>query len=271
MSLQPIVKWAGGKRQLLSSLITYLPSSYKNYYEPFIGGGALLFHLTPTKAVVNDINPQLINIYQQLQRDPSSLEKEIQELDNHFIDNSYYLDIRTQYNDCLQKGELSVHSAALMIWLNKHCFNGLYRVNKQGLFNVGFNKNTNKTLVGYDYLSTSKFLQIVTIYNKDFEDVCSTVEKDDFVYFDSPYLPKSKTANFTAYSKDGFTEEDHIRLSNLYKKLDKKGAKLMLSNNNVPKVKELYEGYRIIPLITKCSINSDGSNRTSKEVLVINY
>ena len=162
----------------------------------------------------------------------------------------------------------------MMIWINKHCFNGLYRVNGKGLFNVPYNNNdmahsmdeVNLINIGY-YLSNAD----VQIKCEDFEEVCKNVKKGDFVYFDSPYIPVSPTASFVDYAKDGFSIEDHKRLAELFKRLDKIGAKVMLSNHNVPLVYELYDGFDIEPIDVRRNINSDAKKRTGKEVIITNY
>ena len=161
-----------------------------------------------------------------------------------------------------------------MIWINKHCFNGLYRVNGKGLFNVPYNNKVRGKSIDEENLNAiSEFLQSydISIYCKDFEIVCRDVQRDDFVYLDSPYVPVNDTADFTDYTKDGFTLEDHERLAELFHRLDSIGAKVMLSNNDVPLVHSLYSGYNIQKLDVKRMINSNAAKRTGKEVLITNY
>lgn len=274
LKLNPFVKWAGGKKQLIDRLSARMPDSYERYYEPFIGGGALLLHLMPTKAVINDTNEQLLNVYRQLKNDEEAVIKAVRALDAIPCDKERYLETREEYNKKIQEHALDAECAALMIWINKHCFNGLYRVNSKGLFNVPYNNKKNGTSINEEnlrgignYLRTNE----VVIREGDFADACEDVKEGDFVYFDSPYVPVSETANFTDYTKDGFTLEDHKRLAELYKQLSEKGVKAMLSNHNVPLVHQLYEGFNIEVVSVKRAINSDASKREGKEVIITNY
>lgn len=272
--MKPFVKWAGGKGQLLDKLKDRFPDRYDTYYEPFLGGGALLLDTRPTRAVVNDINEQLINVYRCLKLEPRDVIREIKHIDAKPCNKDYYLEMRDRYNYKIANKELDAECAGLMIWINKHCFNGLYRVNSKGLFNVPYNSNdranamdeVNLVNIGY-YLSEAN----VEIRCEDFESVVSGAKEGDFVYFDSPYVPVSETASFTDYTKDGFTLEDHKRLAELFRRLDKKGVKVMLSNHNVPLVHELYEGYYIECVDVRRNINSDSKKRMGKEVIVTNY
>lgn len=270
----PFVKWAGGKKQLLGVLRERMPSSYNKYYEPFIGGGALLLDVQPTHAVINDINEQLLNVYRQLKLDADAVISEVQALDSIECDVEHYNLMRAEYNRKITLKELDSHCAALTIWINKHCFNGLYRVNSKGLFNVPYNNKTGGTSMNEENLrSLGKFLneRAIEIRHGDFESACEDVQAGDFVYFDSPYIPVSKTANFTDYTKDGFTYEDHCRLAKLYKKLDAAGVKVMLSNHNVDLVYELYKGFKIESVNVKRAINRDATKRVGKEVIITNY
>lgn len=271
--MTPFVKWAGGKGQLVDKLLARVPKKFNRYYEPFVGGGALLLALAPKKATINDSNEQLINVFNQLQRNIEGVMTVIRELDSIECDKERYYSIRDQYNKKISAGELDEECAGLMIWMNKHCFNGLYRVNRKGLFNVPYNNK--KTGHSFDednlrhigeYLRKNK----VNINCMDFEKICSRVRPGDFVYFDSPYVPISTTANFTDYTADGFTMKDHERLAVLFRKLAEKGVKVMLSNHNVPLVKELYEGFIIEEVDVKRLINSDVNKRTGKEVIIRN-
>lgn len=272
--ITPPLKWAGGKTQLLQEINKRLPKKFNRYFEPFIGGGAVLFNIRPTNAVINDINEALINLYLHLRDNNEQLIKEINNLDNKVADKEYFLLNRENYNKKLLNSEYDIELAALMIWLNKHCFNGLYRVNSKGLFNVPYNNRQqgksiiedNIKVIGY-YLNNNN----VTILNNDFEEACLGVKAGDFVYFDSPYLPISDTAYFTDYNKNGFTMSDHKRLAGLFAKLDKLGAKIMLSNNDVPLIYELYGDYQLTALEVKRMINSKASNRRGREIIVTNY
>ncbi len=234
----------------------------------------MLLYVRPVDAVINDTNRQLLNVYRQLKWSPETVISSVNALDKDPCDKSRYLLLRKRYNSKMKSCELDAECAALMIWINKHCFNGLYRVNSDGLFNVPYNNKADGASVDEDnlrnigaYLQTHK----VDIREGDFEEACADVRPGDFVYFDSPYVPVSDTANFADYTKDGFTLEDHERLSVLFRKLDELGVKLMLSNHDVPLVRKLYGNYRIESVDVRRGINSVASKRTGKEVIVTNY
>ncbi|NCC87664.1 MAG: DNA adenine methylase [Clostridia bacterium] len=270
----PFVKWAGGKKQLLDRLKERLPESYGTFYEPFIGGGALLLDVQPNKAIINDTNEQLLNVYRQLKLDAEAVINSVNLLDAEACDTDRYMALRAYYNKKIVANELDSECAALMIWINKHCFNGLYRVNSKGLFNVPYNNKAGGVSIDADNLrNIGIYLRSndIEIRQGDFEVACSDVVRGDFVYFDSPYIPVSDTANFTTYTKDGFSFEDHKRLANLFRRLDSIGAKVMLSNHNVPLVHELYDGFKIESVDVRRAINRDASKRVGKEVIVTNY
>ena len=270
----PFVKWAGGKTQLLEQLKNRMPDSYNLFYEPFIGGGAFLFSIQPKKAIINDSNEQLINAFKQLKYNTDSVINIVKDFNSRTCDKEYYLQLREQYNKKIASNELDAECAALMIWINKHCFNGLYRVNSKGLFNVPYNNSaTAKTISEENLINIGRYLteNDIKIRLGDFEAACFDCSKGDFVYLDSPYIPVSKTAYFTDYTKDGFSYEDHKRLSELFRNLDKKGIKVMLSNNDVPLVYELYDGFNIENVDVRRNINSNANKRTGKEVIITNY
>lgn len=270
----PFVKWAGGKKQLLDRLEPRMPETYERYYEPFIGGGALLLDVQPELAIINDTNEQLLNVYRQLKLDAEAVINAVNVLDADSCDTACYLATREKYNAKIKAHELDAECAALMIWINKHCFNGLYRVNSKGLFNVPYNnKATGVSIDATNLRNIGLYLQSrdIEIRQGDFEDACMDVAPGDFVYFDSPYVPISETANFTDYTKDGFSLEDHKRLAALYKKLAAQGTKVMLSNHNVPLVHELYSGFTIEEVDVRRAINRDAAKRSGKEVIITNY
>lgn len=272
--LSPFVKWAGGKKQLLDKLKARAPESFGTYYEPFIGGGAFLLDFQPKKAIINDVNEQLLNVYRQLKIDADAVIAIVQEYDAVECDTDYYLSVRDKYNGKITAHELDAECAALMIWINKHCFNGLYRVNSKGLFNVPYNNKAGGSSIDAENLrAIGRYLRgaEIEIRQGDFEIACEDVQPGDFVYFDSPYVPVSETANFTDYTKDGFSLEDHRRLAELFRKLDEKGVYVMLSNHNVPLVHELYSGFTIEAIDVRRSINRDASKRVGKEVIITNY
>lgn len=270
----PFIKWAGGKKQLLPLLKAHMPSTFHRYYEPFIGAGALFLAVQPQNAVINDVNSQLLNVYQQLKIDAEAVIHKLKKWDAITCDKSYYLEMRNLFNQKIASHELDTECAALMIWINKHCFNGLYRVNSKGLFNVPYNNKAHgPSMNDENLIHIGKYLNAahIEIREGDFEDACIDIQPGDFVYFDSPYIPVSQTANFTDYTKDGFTYKDHRRLATLFKKLSHAGVKAMLSNNNVDLIYELYDGFHIIPIDVRRAINRDASKRTGKEVIVTNY
>ena len=272
--LTPFVKWAGGKSQLLEELKARIPADFNRYFEPFIGGGAMLFATQPSSAVINDVNGQLLNVYRRLKSDAAAVIETLKKYDAEVCDKDMYFRLRAKYNGKIAAGENDVECASLFIWLNKHCFNGLYRVNSKGFFNVPYNNKTTGASADYnnlaaigEYLSASN----VDIRQGDFAKACEDASAGDFVYFDSPYLPVSATANFVEYAKDGFGMEDHKRLAALAKELSGKGVKVLLSNNDVPLVYELYAGFKIDKINVRRSINRDATKRTGCEVLIYNY
>lgn len=272
--MSPFVKWAGGKKQLLDRLKERAPVNFGTYYEPFIGGGAFLLDFQPEKAIINDVNEQLLNVYLQLKIDAEAVITAVAKYDAVDCDTDYYLSVRSEYNRKIAAHELDAECAALMIWINKHCFNGLYRVNSKGLFNVPYNnKNGGSSVDAENLRAIGRYLREaqIDIRQGDFEAACADVKPGDFVYFDSPYVPVSETANFTDYTKDGFSLEDHRRLAELFRRLDKIGAYVMLSNHNVPLVHELYEGFKIEVVDVRRNINRDASKRVGKEVIITNY
>ena len=273
-NIMPFVKWAGGKRQLLSQIKERMPEKYNNYFEPFVGGGAVTFELLPANAQINDINKALINAYRRICEVPEDFIKAINRLDNEMWEDGkkYYYSLREQYNDKLMKAEFDVELAALFVFINKHCFNGLYRVNGKGMFNVPYNNSRRLSIDEDNIMSVSKYLSSVTIKEGDFEDACSDAKKGDFVFIDSPYAPLNPTS-FESYTKEGFDIESHKRLSKLYDELTARGCYCMLTNHNTDLINELYgnKGYKIDVVSVKRMINSDASNRVGEEVVICNY
>lgn len=273
-SVAPFVKWAGGKRQLITQIRERMPEKYNDYYEPFVGGGAVIFDLLPANALINDINKALINTYITICNEPDAFLKEVNRLDNDMWEDGkkYYYSIREHYNDKLMRSEYDVELAALFVFINKHCFNGLYRVNGKGLFNVPYN-NSRRVSVDEDVIiATSEYLRGVTIIDGDFEQACKNAKKGDFVFIDSPYAPLNPTS-FESYTKEGFDIESHRRLARLYDELTKRGCYCMLTNHNTELINDLYgnKGYTIDVVSVKRMINSDASNRVGEEVIICNY
>ena len=274
--VRPFVKWAGGKGQLLEKLETYKPKSFLKYFEPFIGGGSFFFKLAPSIAVINDSNEQLMFAYECFKNKESfeNLKKELRCMEEKHSEEFYY-EIRAMDQD---KGfdSLPIYKkAARMIYLNKACFNGLYRVNSKGFFNVPFGKkakvktfdedNFNRI---YNYFATHE----VKILSTDFVDAVRDVKANDFVYFDPPYDQPENKHSFTAYSKNDFGKEQQALLAEVFKDLDKRGAFVMASNHNTPFISEIYKGYNLHLVEAKRMINSNPNGRGNVEELIItNY
>lgn len=273
-NVAPFVKWAGGKRQLLPQIKERMPKEFNNYYEPFVGGGAVTFELLPANALINDINSALINAYRQICDAPEHFLNEIKRLDSEMWEDGkeYYYHLRDRYNDKLMKAEFDVELAALFVFINKHCFNGLYRVNGKGLFNVPYNNSRKASVDEKSIMEISEYLQNVTIQEGDFETACATAGRGDFVFIDSPYAPLNPTS-FESYTKEGFDIESHKRLARYFDELTKRGCYCMLTNHNTELINELYgnKGYTIDVVSVKRMINSDASNRVGEEVIIRNY
>ena len=273
-SVAPFVKWAGGKRQLLNQIRERMPENYNNYYEPFVGGGAVVFDLLPKNAVINDINKALINTYRQICNSPDEFLGIINQLDLEMWEDGkeYYYSLRERYNDKLILEEYDVEVSALFVFINKHCFNGLYRVNSKGLFNVPYNNSRKKSVDEESIYAVSSYLKNITIMNGDFQTACDTANRGDFIFLDSPYAPLNPTS-FESYTKEGFDIESHRRLADLFDRLTDRGCYCMLTNHNTELIRELYgnKGYRIDVVSVKRMINSDASNRIGKEVIICNY
>ena len=273
-SVAPFVKWAGGKRQLIPQIRERMPEKYNDYYEPFVGGGAVIFDLLPANALINDINKALINTYRTICNEPDVFLKEVNRLDNDMWEDGkkYYYFIRECYNDKLMRSEYDVELAALFVFINKHCFNGLYRVNGKGLFNVPYNNSRRVSIDEDVIMATSEYLRGVTIKDGDFEQACKNAKKGDFVFIDSPYAPLNPTS-FESYTKEGFDIESHKRLAKFYDELTARGCYCMLTNHNTELINELYgnKDYKIDVVSVKRMINSDASNRVGEEVIICNY
>jgi len=270
--VQPFLKWAGGKRQLLSEIRKYVPKNYATYYEPFIGGGAVLFDLQPKTAIVNDSNTDLINVYETIRNDVETLIKEVKK---HKNTKEHFYKIRELDRSKKFEAMNNAEKAARIIYLNKTCYNGLFRVNSQGQFNVPFGKYKNPEFVNEIILrAVSHYLNLsnITFLNEDFATSLKRIKKNSFVYFDPPYDPVSDTSSFTGYTLDGFDHNEQIRLKEICDSLDKKGCKFLLSNSATPFIKELYSNYKIEVVQVGRAINSVASKRGKiDEVLVRNY
>jgi DNA adenine methylase len=271
--VSPVVKWVGGKRQLLAEIMQHVPTNIGAYYEPFVGGGAVLFRLQPQRAVINDINSEIINVYRVIKSKPEEL---IEELRCYQNEKDYYYEVREKDRDKdLYNSMSDIEKASRVLFLNKTCYNGLYRVNSSGEFNspFGYYKNpniTNETTIK----AVSKYFQEsdIDILNQDYEDVVKSATKNDFVYLDPPYYPISDSSSFTGYTRNGFDEDQQERLKKVCDCLDRSGVKFLLSNSYCPFIKELYKGYEFVEVSAKRAVNSNPHNRGEiKEYLVKNY
>ena len=272
---KPFVKWAGGKRQIIDKLLKYAPEEFDTYYEPFVGGGAFLFELSPKNAVINDYNKELMNVYECI-KDSDKFDKMCKELNNHEANHSeeYYYQIRNLDRDKNKFNKLADYKrAARTIYLNKACFNGLYRVNSKNEFNVPFGKKSKvNTYEGQNLGIICGYLNYnnIKLLSTDFEEAVKDAKKGDFIYFDPPY--DSDTSTFNSYTEDGFGKEEQKRLAVVYKKLTDKGCYVMLSNHNTKLVNELYKEFNINVIEAKRNINSNGAKRGKvEEVIITNY
>lgn len=284
VKLKPFLKWAGGKTRLLSFIKSNIPSKYNRYIDPFVGAGSLMFELSPDRAVINDINRSLINVYEQIRDNPKDFLMIYGTLCNSKWDDkeSYYYYVRDLYNRKLISGRYDVAMASLMVYLNRSCFNGLYRVDSRGLFNVGYGgivRSNNSRYFSEDYIySMSEYLKSVEIHSGDFYNMIDYVKGGDFVFIDSPYLPlESKYGDidsFVKYSKDGFDYASHLRVVDFYDKLNAKGCYVMATNHSSDLLYELYgnKGYRILEVDVRRSLNiSNKARKVAKEVVICNY
>lgn len=274
---KPFVKWAGGKRQLLPILSQHIPKNFNTYFEPFLGGGAVLFHLisqnSQLKCFVSDLNSTLIQSYVTIRDNVDELIMSLEKHSENYFKNSeeYYYKVR----DSNPKNQID--QVSRLIFLNKTCFNGLYRVNSKGKFNVPMGKYVNPNIVNKENLQIlSNVLQSkeISIKCEDFTTALKKAHENDFVYLDPPYQPVSSTANFTSYTNDNFDYKDQERLFTEFKKLDSKGCKIMLSNSKSQEVIELFSEYsdNIIEINTNRFINSNSKKRTGHtEILIKNY
>jgi DNA adenine methylase len=274
--MKPIIKWVGGKQSNLHYIRERLPESFNTYYEPFLGGAAVLLDIMPTNAIVNDINPELINMYIQVRDRVDAVIDALTKLDNeHEVSDdpkAYYYAVRKKFNSNVYVDTTDqVNQAARFIYLNKHCFNGLYRVNKKGEFNVPFNGKLSGWSADPDHLrEASTKLKSVFFRCGDYDIAVRDADKDSFVFLDPPYDVITDTS-FTDYAKDGFGSEEQRKVSELFKELTERGCKCMLTNHDTPLIRELYKDFRIEVVDVRRSINRNGSDRIGKEVIITNY
>ncbi len=263
---KPFVKWVGGKRQLVNEIHKRIPLNFNRYYEPFIGGGAVFFSNGFNKAIISDVNQELINAYNVIKENVDNL---IISLKKHLYNEEYFYELRKKDTSDLS----NIERASRFIYLNKTCYNGLYRVNKKGKFNVPFGKYKSPLICDEENLKAVNYKLIKTkILCTDFEKSVLTAKENDFVYFDPPYMPLSSTSYFVGYSKNGFAYNEQLRLKSVYKKLSEKGVYCMLSNSYTNEVKELYSEYNIDTVKATRVINSKANGRGKiKEVIITNY
>ena len=272
--LSPVVKWVGGKRQLLDDIIPLLPDNFSTYVEPFVGGGALLFEIQPKKAIVNDLNHELINLYKVIKDNPNEL---LLLLEEHELNNSeeYFYQIRALDRSESYDQMSDIEKAARIIYLNKTCYNGLFRVNQSGQFNSPYGKYKNPNIVNKPVvLAMANYFQNnnITLLNGDYKMALKKLRKGAFVYFDPPYMPISSSSSFTGYTENGFDKKQQIELKEECDKLNSRGIKFLLSNSDHPFIRDLYKDYEIITVRAKRSINSNSNKRGEiNEVLVRNY
>lgn len=277
MAVQPVIKWVGGKRQLLPAIREKVPEglvwSEATYFEPFVGGGAVLFDLMPDRAVVNDSNEELINLYHVVEHDTDAL---IGLLSTYPNDPEFYYEIRALDRDAEVFCSLSdVERPARMVYLNKTCFNGLYRVNKKGQFNASFGKYANPKICDEPALrSMSNYLNSADVEFRcgDYLDALDGAREGDFVYFDPPYAPLSVTSSFARYTSEGFDLDDQVRLRDVIDELTERGVFVLLSNSSSPVVFDLYSDYETDVVSATRRVNSKGSGRGAvDEVLIRNF
>lgn len=276
--MKPLLKWVGGKQQLLDKLVPLVPKNYGTYFEPFFGGGALFFELKPEKAFINDKNESLMRFYQVVRDDAQVLYGHVTAMKKDYEGLSaegkrdMYLRARGEYNKIITSGTPfdrygNLFEAALLLFLNKTCFNGLYRVNKSGLFNVPWGQHKTFSTPSFDELmEASEALRNTVILSGDYADCLSLCEPGDFVFFDSPYYD-----TFDTYQKNGFTKDDHYGVFAEMQALSEGGVKCMLTNSDTDFMKSLYDSYLIDVVDVKRFVNRDGNGRTGREIIVRNY
>lgn len=268
--VRPVLKWAGGKTRLLPELMRHAPNRYAAYHEPLMGGGALFFELAArhsfSRATLADINPHLIDVYLALR---DHIDDVIAALRGHVYEPEHYYAVRAQRPVDLPLPE----RAARVIYLNKTCYNGLYRENRAGQFNVPFGRYKNPTICDEDNLRVAASLLIgVEIAVRPFQAIAEIAARNDFVYFDPPYYPTSPTANFTGYAAGGFTADDQRALRDVFAGLRGRGVKAMLSNSDTPFIRDLYAGFALHEVQAARAINRDAAGRGKvTELLICNY
>lgn len=271
--LKPFLQWVGGKREMIERYPTLIPAKFNSYHEPFLGGGAMMFHVKAEKAFLNDYNSELIITYNAIAKDVKSVIKILKELKKHHS-KEFYLSVREldRDSDKFQKFN-EAEIAARLIYLNQTGFNGVYRVNRKGQYNVPIGSSLNKLICDEPTLmEASKFIKGYTFSSGDFADAIKNIKKGDFLYLDPPYVPVSEYSDFTRYTKDQFGLEDQNRVYELFKAASDKGAYVLLSNSDTKFVRDLYKDFNIYTIKSSRNLNSDASKRGNvDEVAVTNY
>jgi DNA adenine methylase len=274
---RPFLKWAGGKSRVAKSICEYFPADYKCYYEPFLGGGAMYFTISPKKGRLNDLNQALVSTYMTVKNDCESLIKKLEKIQREYYalpsiedKEHYYYDARSKYNKIKDP---SINKSALFIFLNKTGFNGMYRENSKREYNIPFGKHNTPPICDANNLrNVSRDLRSIEITCDTYENALIGTKAGDLIYLDPPYAPISETSSFTQYQAGGFLKEDQLKLHDLFDKLSKKGCKVVMSNSNAPLIKELYKKHYISTIEVGRTINSKKNLRGKvKEVVITNF
>lgn len=272
-NLIPILKWAGGKRQLLDLILPLIPSDYNRYYEPFVGAGAVLFGLQPSKAVINDTNAELINVYRVIKTNPEDLIAFLIKHEKAHCKEYYYFVRDLDRNKDLFEHTSTVEKAARTIYLNRTCYNGLYRVNRHGYFNTPIGHFSSIQIVNAEgILGISEYLRNnkIKILNGDYRLALKGITSRDFVFFDPPYYPMNRDS-FLRYQPNRFDDQEQKDLKIVCDKLTKKGVRLIQTNSDCEEIRDLYSDYYILEVDVRRSINSQAENRKGKELIIRNY
>ena len=267
--IRPLLRWVGGKTRLTTRLLAFIPEDMRafTYWEPFLGGGSLFFALRPQRAFLSDANQHLIDFYEHLRRRPDLVHRYLMELSSRASRQHYYR-IRSEYN----RGKPSARQASRFLYLNKHCYNGVFRVNKQGEHNVPFGRRENYVLPSKAHVNrAAEVLERATLESCSYEDALPRIQTDSFVYLDPPYPPLNGTSNFTHYTADRFSEADQRNLARMVNQLDQTGAHFMMTNADVPLVRELYGEYLLHALAVTRSVTCKKKRHSVGELVVTNY
>lgn len=273
---KPFLKWAGGKSRLSKQITEFFPKDFDRYFEPFLGSGAIYFAISPQEGILNDLNKYLIGTYEIIRDDPNGLIKKLKKIDRAYhklssleAKSDYYYDSRSRYNKIKVN---SIDKAALFIFLNKAGFNGMYRENSKGEYNIPFGKHEKCLICDEEnMLRVSEDLKNIKFTSTDYKDALKDTKKGDLVYLDPPYIPISKTANFTQYQKEGFSFDEHIKLKNIALELHKKGCYVVISNSSCKESRELYSDESFTLHTIKVTRQIHFSRKVVSELVVTNF